>query len=432
MIRPFLAVALAGLIFAPALAANDRYPHSTTLGKLVAQVDPTAALAGVEIFLSAGLDRQSGAQNGYAALLAEIVARTPVDPSGRKQLREAIGDLGASLDISVEPQDVRYYVEGRPAALAAALSLLGRALAAPDFSNGTLAAAKSALRSRIDDADQSPFLVVSSMLRSAYYPSSGAGFAPSGTQGVVANAGSDDLRAFWSATYRRGGAALAAAGRVDGALAAAAQSALDALPAGDVNPLPLRTKAPTDPPGRIVTHRQVGLPWVGIGFAAPSAGAKDFAAMLVVQAVIVSLGRDSSGITTQPPALRAINAVYQYDVRPANFIVYSNGDSLESGSGVREIFAVIDFLAKKPLDGSVVQRYRTLALGGFVIDNMTLEDRAALVGAFVRQGLDPDYPNAVLAALDGVTAADVQRVAKTYLQKYTVAIVMPRAERSGR
>ena len=432
MIRSILAIVLAGSLLAPALAANDRYPHSTMLGKIVAQVDPTAALAGVEIFLRAGLDRQTSAQNGYAALLAEIVARTPVEAPGRMQLRDAIAALGASLGASVGPQDARYYVEGRPAAVVPALALLAAALAAPDFSNANLAASKAALRSRIDDADQSPFLVVSSMLRSAYYPGSGAGFAPSGTQGVVANATGAGLRTFWSATYRRGGAALAAAGRVDDAVVAAAQGVVDALPAGDVGAVSLRAKAPTDPPARIVTHRQVGLPWVGIGFAAPSAGAKDFAAMLVVQAVIVSLGRDAAGITTQPPALRAINAVYQYDVRPANFIIYSNGDSLESSSGIREIFAVIDFLSRKPLDSSVIGRYRTLAVGGFVIDNMTLEDRAALVGGFVRQGLEPDYPNAVLAAVEAVTAADVQRAAKRYLQKYTVAIVMPRADRSGR
>jgi predicted Zn-dependent peptidase len=432
MIRATVAALLALLLLAPAEAANDRYPRTTVLGKIVAQVDSEAALGGVQIFLRGGLDRQTSQQNGYAALLAELVARTPVEAGGAQiALRDAIANLGANLTVTVEPQDVRYYVEGRPPALAAALALLGAALSSPDFSHLTLDAAKTALRARIDDADQSPFGVVTSMLRGAYYLGSGAGYTPTGTQAVVANASSDGLRAFWAANYRRGGVGLAAAGRVDDAIAAAAQAAVDRLPAGNVAALNLKMKTPTDPPARIVTHRDVGLPWIGVGFRAPSAGAKDFATMLVIQAVIASLGRENA-ITTRPPALRPINAVYQYDVRPANFIVYASGDVLSTNSGIREIFAVAQLLSTKSLDASTVERYRALTIGQFVTDNVTVEDRAALVGLFARQGLDPDYLNRLLAAIETVTPADVRRVAKAYLGRYTVALILPRAERPAR
>ncbi|MBV8600734.1 MAG: insulinase family protein, partial [Candidatus Eremiobacteraeota bacterium] len=183
MIRGFATALLVAFSLAPALAANDRYPHATMMGKIAAQPDPDATLGGVQLFVRAGLDRETGAQNGFAALLAEIVARTPVAVGVggvSLPLRDAIAGLGANLTVTVEPQDTRYYVEGRPAALAAALPLLGDALASPDFSFKVVDASKTALRARIGDADQSPFGVVASMLRSAYYPGSGAGFSPSG------------------------------------------------------------------------------------------------------------------------------------------------------------------------------------------------------------------------------------------------------------
>lgn len=432
MRRALLAALLAAALCAPALAAADRYPATVLIEDVPAQIDADAALAGVQIYLPGGLDRQTSAQNGFAALLGEVVARTPAASGGAElPLRDAIGALGASLTVSVEPQDVRYYVEGRPAALRTALGMLGAALASPDFSRATVASAKSALTARIIDANESPFGVVSAMLRSAYYPGTGAGYAPMGTQAVVANAGPDALRRFWSDNYRSGGVTIAAAGHVDADVARAARAVIASLPAGQPMPLTLRTHKPSDPPARIVTHRDVGLPWVGMGFAAPAAGTKDFAAMLVVQAIIASLGRTDT-IVSRPAALRPINAIYQYDVRPANFIIYSSGSSLSSATGLREVFAATDLLESKPLDPAVIARYRTLAIGQFAIDNMTLEDRSALVGMTARMGLDPDYPNAVLAAIEAVSPADVQRVVKEYLQKYTVALILPRPTREAR
>lgn len=425
MIRALFASLLLVTLAVPVQAAADRYPLTTLVGSIPAEVDPDAALVGVQVYVPGGLDRQTGAQNGYAALLAEVVAQTPSGSAPQLPLRDAIAALGANLIVSVEPQDVRYYVEGRPDAVTVALGFLGGALAAPDFSHVALARAKTGMRARQSDADQSPFGVVSAMLRGAYYAGSGAGFAPMGAQAVVANASSDGLHDFWAQNYRSGGALVTAAGRVDDGVARAAQAVVARLPSGEPPAVALRAHKPTDPPARIVTHRDVGLPWVGMGFAAPAAGTKDFAAMLVVQAIITSLGQTDT-IVSRPAALRPINAIYQYDVRPANFIIYSSGNTLSSPTGLRQIFAATELLASKPLDTAVVERYRRLAVGRFVIDNMTLEDRSALIGLAQRQGLDVNYPNAVLAAIQAVTPADVQRVVKQYLHTYTLALVLPR------
>jgi len=45
----------------------------------------------------------------------------------------------------------------------------------------------------------------------------------------------------------------------------------------------------------------------------------------------------------------------------------------------------------------------------------------------VARGLDPDTAEDGGAAIARVAAADVQRVAKTYFQKFEVAFVMPRS-----
>jgi predicted Zn-dependent peptidase len=432
MIRGVLALSFIVALAMPAAASVDRYPATTMIENVPAQVDLNATLAGVQIILPGGLDRQASQQNGFAALLGEVVAQTPVTSGERPMpLRAAIAQLGANLTVSVEPQYVRYYVEGSPTTIRAALALLGGALAAPDFSHATISRARKTLASRIIDADESPFGVLAEMLRRSYYTGSGAGYAPLGSLSVVSNANSAALKKFWSDNYRSGGATIAAAGRVDADVARAAQAVIAQLPTGSPAALTQQIIAPTDPPARIVTHRDVALPWIGVGFAAPQVGAKDFAAMLVVQSIMSTLGQTDS-IVSRPALLRPINAIYQYDVKPANFIIYASGTGIGTTAGWREIFQATDVLADKALDPSVIQRYRTLARGQFVIDNMTLEDRSALVGWVARMGLDPDYPNSVLAAIDVVSPADVQRVVKVYLQKYTFALVLPRTTQEQR
>jgi predicted Zn-dependent peptidase len=78
------------------------------------------------------------------------------------------------------------------------------------------------------------------------------------------------------------------------------------------------------------------------------------------------------------------------------------------------------------LAAEVVKRYKETARGEWALEAMTLTDRAWLIGAAVNQGANPDLAQSVTAAIDRVTPADVQRLAKNYLQHYTVALVLPR------
>jgi predicted Zn-dependent peptidase len=45
----------------------------------------------------------------------------------------------------------------------------------------------------------------------------------------------------------------------------------------------------------------------------------------------------------------------------------------------------------------------------------------------VNEGADPALAQSVDAEIDRVTPADVERLAKVYLQHYTVALVLPRS-----
>ncbi|MEA2663873.1 MAG: zinc protease [Candidatus Eremiobacteraeota bacterium] len=429
MIRPFAAgallLALVGAAAAPPAAAAPLAPTAVDLGGAPGYVrsDAGSPLAGVQLFVRAGLDRQSGSQNGLAALTAEAVLRTPVDGVA---LVEAIAARGGSLGYAVAPRYVRFHLQAAPEALAGLAPLLARALAAPATDPATLAAARTALGERIAEDERNPVLAGLGMVRASFYRG-GPGQPPLGTPGALTAYGAPDVRGFHDRWYVRGSAYLAEVGRTGPGSDAAARALVAALPAGSAAPAPaLATRPFVKEPRRLVTRRDIGSPYVVLGFAAPALGARDFAPALVVRALLGEV-LQRAGATTLPPQRRGIGTIYGYDVAPAQFALWINGAQIEPGTGLGTLAAVVKTAGQKPLAPAVLARYKETARGTWRLEAVTLEDRAWAIGNAVAQGVDPAALDAIPAAIDAVSAADVQRVAKRWFQQFDVALVLPRA-----
>ena len=406
-------------------AQSPRYPTATATdvgsAKLIVEPDLDAPISGLQIFLTAGLDRQAAGSSGIAALVAECIARTPVDGT---PVREAIALRGGTLESTVDGRSVHYYLEARPEALPAVVKLFGRALAAPDFSAATIAAARMSLSARINELEGNALNVGVEMFRRAYYATS-AGLPTLGTTTTIANLSSADLASFFAQNYRRGGFAASAVGRVDPGLPDSLRALADALPGGEVTPVAPKSKPIPENSPRIVSHRDVGAPIVVVGFAAPSPGTADFGAMLILESLL-SNAFERSSATTLGLAERSVGAFYLYDSSPASLVVYVNGTRVDPTLALRELLVVSHSLAQKPLGKDSLSKFKATAEGQFITDSINVSDRSYLLGTFAAQGLGVDPINAALASLEKTTPLDVQRVAKRYLQRYIVALVLPR------
>ncbi|GAC1543798.1 MAG: hypothetical protein NVS3B16_10710 [Vulcanimicrobiaceae bacterium] len=420
---------------APAPGPAARYPKafSTDLGvtQLVGEVDADAALSGVQIFISAGLDREPVNANGIAALVAESILRTPVPAADgtSRPVREAIVAQGGSLAFTVDGRSVHFYLESRAERLAAAVSSFAKALAAPDFSAATIAAGRASLSARIAETEVSALSVGIGMFRRSYY-TTGAGNPALGNTSTLAALGGKDAAAFFAANYKRGGMTASAVGALAPDLNDALKTLARALPDGAVAPVRSETKVIPAQAPRIVAHRDIGAPWVVVGFAAPAPGSKDFGAMLVLENLLADAFERTSA-TTLGFIEKSVGAFYLYDAAPASLVVYLNGTQGDPSLALRQLLVVSKSLSLKPLAAEPLRHFKTAARGQFVTDSVTLSDRSYLLGTFAAQGLGTDAINAALDALERTTSADVQRVAKKYLQRYIVALVLPRSGGSG-
>ena len=407
-----------------------RFPKAslTDLGsmKLQAESDGDARLSGVQVFFGAGLDRQTTAQSGVAALAAECIARTPVDDA---PLRDAIAARGGTLEYTIDARAARYYLEARSEDLPAILGLFARALAAPDFSAGTLAVARRALSARVTEIESDPRSVGVEMFRRSYY-AAGAGLPTFGTTASLASLGANDVAAFYGTQYRRGGVSVSAVGRGTPEITAAIRELGDAVPAGTLAPVASKARPIPENAPRIIARRDIGAPLVVVGFAAPSPGSKDFGAMLVLESLLANSFEWTSA-TTLGSVQRSVGASYLYDGSPAGVVVYVNGGRVDPTVVIRELFIVSKSLGTHPLGADSLRHFKTAAEGAFVTDAISLSDRSYFLGTLRAQGLGADAINAALASIEGTTAADIQRVSKKYLQRYIVALVLPRAAPEG-
>ena len=434
MSSPLAAAALAAALAAPtaAPAAAPTPPRTALVDvggvKGYVRADRGVPLAGVGLLVRAGLDRQTAAQNGLAALAAQAVLQTPLAPATGSApalaLTDAVESAGASVGFAVSTQHVRFYLEGPPKALALAGPMLARALAAPSFDAATLAAARAALAERISGNADDTALVGLQMLRSSYYRG-GAGFPGLGDPSATAVYSPADVRTFFERWYLRGDAVVTEVGRTGPETDAVSRALIAALHAGSAPRDELAARALTASPKRIVTQRPISATFVVLGFAAPPLGDRDFPAALVIRSLLESVFEPTSA-TTPPAVFRPVGTIYGYDAAPAQLAIWMNGALIDPSTGLAAVEVLAKGTAAKPLNAATLARYKETAQGAWVLETISLDQRAFAIGNAVAHGLDPDASDAVGEAIRHVTAADVQRVANKYFQRFDVALIVPR------
>lgn len=392
---------------------------------IIEQQDPSAPLVHIEFIVRAGLDRQTLQQNGLAALTAQTILRSPVDGT---PLEDAIAAHGGSIKPGVDPGGVRFAIESLPSDAPAVVALVQRAFAAPTIDAATVNSARGTLMKQIAANQQEALQVGLDMLSGMSAPSANVGLPALGMPASLAQFGPEDVRAFFAKYYHQGGAYVSAVGRSDvlahGAIAGLAQT----LPAGDTPAVDIKLPKLEGTSRELIAHRDIQAPWLVAQYSAPPIDSKDFGPMLVLSAFLQRTLADIAevpGVVSPTFASRAVGSIYQYDRAPANLTLYVDGNIGNPNRAFATALSIASILAATKLQGSI-DEFKAMAAGDFVNDATSLQSRAWLAVLFAQNGSSPDYLNRTLQAIQGTTAADLQRVARTYMGNPAIALVLPR------
>lgn len=419
-------------LHAAALAALLTFALSTApvlAATVVEQPDAGADLIGTEIVLQAGLDRQTPKQSGLAALVAQSILLTPVNGM---PLTDAVNANGGSISYTIEPRDVRFYLEGLDGSYATLLSLLETALNKPDFGAQTVNAARAALAEKIAQNQRSALSVGIDMLNHAFYQNSDAGMPPYGVPATLVSFAGSDAQAFYAAHYRRDEAIVSAAGNVNAVPGSAYAALVSGLSPGVSPAIAVQMPKLQSNSRQLIARRDVPVPWLVAQYEAPDLRSKDFGAMLVLTAFMERTLSDVSevpAISSRSAAARGVGAYYNFDTEPANVIIYVDGGLGDPTRTFATALTVVNILGQAKLGGDLSDM-KSYAAGRFLEDTVTLQDRAWLAAVFASHHITGDHLTQALKAMNATTAADLQRVAKKYLSVPTIALVLPRSQAS--
>ncbi|HEY0599114.1 pitrilysin family protein [Brevundimonas sp.] len=388
-----------------------------------AMPDPSAGTVTVTLWYDVGGKDDPQGRSGFAHLFEHILSRKTVNlPYG--QISTIVENAGGTRNASTGQDFTNYYETVPPQYLETMLWTHAERMARPVVDEAVFQAERSIVKEELRQRVLAPpygrfqrFVIGDNAFDESIYRRSVIGSIEELDSAVI-----DDARAFHEAYYRPATATMIVSGNFDPA-------ELDRLvdryfadiqnPGRPVPVLQRPVETPRTAPRLVEAYApNVPLPAVGIIYPGLAANHPDAAALDVMQAIL-SRGESSR--------------LYQsliYRTQLASGVSFSADGMEEDGSitatavvargkAIADVEAALDAelarMREEPVSGAELSEAKTEIVASELRQRETASGRAFILGQAIVSENNPKAPDEHLAAVQAVTAADVQRVARTYL-----------------
>ena len=393
--------------------------------KVYAMPDPTAGTVTVQIWYDVGGKDDPQGRSGFAHLFEHILSRKTVNlPYG--QISTIVENAGGSRNASTGQDFTNYYETVPPEYLETMLWTHAERMARPVVDEAVFNAERDIVKEELRQRVYAPpygrlgvFVVGDNAFDQHVYRRQVIG-----SIAELDTARIEDARAFHEAYYRPATATLIVSGNFD-------QAQLDGWidhyfadienPGRPVPRLERLTSPPRTEPRQVVAYApNVPLPAVAALFPGPDASHDDGPALEVLSA-IMSRGESSrlyqSLVYHQQLASSAFLGVN--DQEEGGYL--SASVTVAAGKAVADaeaaLNAELDRVRNAPVTAAELAEARTELLAADLRQRETASGRAFMLGQALVARHDPNAPDTRLDAIRRVTAADVQRVARLYLDE---------------
>ena len=413
------------------LGAVYSYTLENGLRVLVAPSD-AADLVTLDVWMGAGTRRETAENNGAAHFIEHLLFKgTATRKPG--EIDAAIEDLGGTLNAATSYDWAHFYVTVASADADAALAVLSDALMNAALRPEDVEAERPVILSELARDESTPTGLLTTAFNALTFPGHPYGRPIVGTQTTVSQMTRQTVADFYKTYYAPGNATLVVAGNVTPEQGLAmARKALGAWPA---RPVPADTATPEAPETTIRTgsfQEATRDAYVMLGFHAPSV--KDQPDAWVMDVLLTYLGQGGNNRLTldlqrKRKLVTSVNA---------NFLTQHDQGSLsitaECATGnvdavTRALLQEVQVLRDRPLSDAELAAAKHALLASYLFDAQTNSGRAGALGFYAvidSARYDTDY----IANFEKVTAAQVQSVARKYLdpQAYTLVTLQPRTD----
>jgi zinc protease len=423
VLAAFLALTPAPLVAAPAPVPPLHYIARTLPNglRVYEMPDKSGTTVSVQVWYDVGSKNDPTGRSGFAHLFEHLMFKATRDMSA-ETLDRLTEDVGGNNNASTD-DDYTEYHEKVPA------NHLERLIWAEAERMGSLVVDQANFASErevVKEELRGDFARPYGSLFYQYFPAANYRVHPyaRSTIGSIADLDSatlNDVRAFHALYYRPDNAVLVVSGNFD-------PRQLDgwidryfgpiAKPGWAIPRVTVQEPARTGPARYVIHAANTPLPAVMLSWLIPPSKDRDHAAISVIDGILS--GGESSRLyqalvyRDQIASEVDVNVDFKRDTGTLSaYAVMASGHSAAEGEAAlrREIAA----LRNTPVSPAELSRVRNLIVTSALKQRETAEGRASILAAAVLNTGDPDFADKKLQAIQDVTPADIQRVARQLL-----------------
>jgi zinc protease len=237
--------------------------------------------------------------------------------------------------------------------------------------------------------------------------------------------------AWYRAFYRPERMTLAVSGQVSSSEVIAEARRLFGVAPGAALPPDPALAPPKSSAARVAIDAPAQQTQILVGGLAPSLDHPDYAPVKVLSTI---LGGGMAGrlfVELRDRSALAYTATSYYDpVREPGVLVLYLGTAPASGAQAEQaLLREVQKIRDTPVSAEELARAKGYLLGRYAMDRRTNERLAWYLAFYEVEGVGRSYPERFRRAVEAVTVADVQRVARTYLATPTTVVLGPPTSR---
>ena len=400
--------------------------------------DHSVPAATVEVWYHVGSKDERKGRSGFAHLFEHIMFKGSANV-GPEEHKNFISSIGGRYNATTDFDRTLYFESFPSNYLERVLWMEADRMRSLDVSEENFKSERDVVKEeRRLRVDNPPFGRLFEVVLENTYKVHPYRILPIGSMADLDAATLEDVRAFHSTYYVPNNATLVVAGDFDpGQVTQWVEKYFGSIP--ERQPIPRdipQEPAQTAERRAADYHPNTPLPAVVLTYHVPQAGNPDLYA-LEVASNILSSGESSrlyrrmvyekqmavqaggQTVLLQDPGVFFFFAILQEGQKPED--------------GEKELLAEVDRLQNEPVSADELAKSKNQLIAGLVFGRQTVQDKTDAIGeAAVIMG-DVSLVNRQLAEYQKVTAADVQRVARTYFkpENRTVVYMLPEAMRSA-
>ena len=386
--------------------------------RVVTLEDSSCPIVAVQIWYHVGSKDESKDRNGFAHMFEHMMFRG-TDRLGSADHFDLIQGVGGSCNAYTAFDNTTYINVGPSNQLPLLLWLEAERLSSLKIDEGGFQTERRVVEEERRMGLNSPYGSVFEKVFAEVFPGHPYSWSPIGNIPHLRAAGVDELQEFWDRFYVPNNASLIIVGDVDHAKAQElAQQYFGWIPRCPEPPRVSPPKTLRKGPFEIRIQEKNGpVPIVGVGYYAVPSGHADSAALEVLSAI---LGEGESSrlhralVKEKKLAAMAISGTFQLE----HAGVFGAGAALSPFGNAKKALAALDEeftrVREKGVTDKELLKARNNLLKRSLASQLRVESKAQLLGDAAAILGDTEDANRKLGALQSVTRADVQRVARLY------------------